>query len=148
MEEKLREAFASLGNSIASAIPKVCVGILLVTLGLVVAKLVEVALRAVLIRLRFDSLIEKARVTKPLQRIGLRQQLSLFIPKLAYFLVIFLLAKTASDAFGLVAISDAIGSCRASAFDPGHYSWPVCRADGNAGRRKRRKSILLGRWGN
>jgi small-conductance mechanosensitive channel len=83
---------------------------LLVALGLVVAKLVEVALRAALIRLRFDSLIEKARVTKALQRIGLRQQLSLFIPRLAYFLFIFLLAKTASDAFGLVAISDAIGT--------------------------------------
>jgi small-conductance mechanosensitive channel len=110
MKEQLLEAFAGLGNSVASAIPKACVGILLVTLGLVVAKLVEVALRAALIRLRIDSLIEKAHVTKALQRIGLRQQLSLFIPKLAYFLVIFLLAKTASDAFGLIAISDAIGT--------------------------------------
>jgi len=110
MEEKLREAFDRLGNSIASAIPKVCVGILLVTLGLVVAKLVEVALRATLLRARFDSLIEKAHVAKALQRIGLRQQLSLFIPKLAYFLVIFLSAKTASDAFGLVAVSNVIGT--------------------------------------
>jgi hypothetical protein len=38
---KLLEAFANLGNSIITALPKVAVGILLVILGLVVAKLVE-----------------------------------------------------------------------------------------------------------
>jgi small-conductance mechanosensitive channel len=109
MEQKLLEAFAGLGNLIASAIPKVCVGILLIILGLLVAKLLEVALRTMLIRARFDSLIEKAGVARALQRIGIRQQSSLFFPKLAYFLVIVLLARTASDALGLVAISSAIG---------------------------------------
>lgn len=110
MEKKLLEAFAGLGNSIAEAIPKIGVGILLIVLGLTVAKLIEVALRIMLTRIRFDSLIEKSGVDKALQRIGLRQQLNLFLPKLAYFLVIFLLAKTASDALGLAAISDAIGA--------------------------------------
>jgi small-conductance mechanosensitive channel len=110
MEEKLFKAFANLGSSVAAAIPKVALGILLIVLGLLLAKLVEVALRTMLVRIRFDSLVEKAGVDKALQRIGLRQQLNLFIPKLAYFLVIFLLAKTASDALGLVAISNAIGA--------------------------------------
>ena len=111
MEKKLFEAFAGLGNSIASAVPGVAVGILLIILGLVLAKLVEVALRTMLIRVHFDSLIEKAGVAKAIKRVGLRQQqLSLLFPKLAYFLVIFLLAKTASDAFGLIAISTAIGA--------------------------------------
>jgi len=109
MEQKLLEAFAGLGNLIASGIPKVCVGILLIILGLLVAKLLEVALRTMLIRARFDSLIEKAGVARALKRIGIRQQSSLFFPKLAYFLVIVLLARTASDALGLVAISSAIG---------------------------------------
>ena len=110
MEEQLIRAFVGLGNSIVSAIPKVSVGILLVILGLALAKLVQVVLHAMLMRLRFDSLIQKAGVSKALGRIGLRQHLSLLIPKLAYFLVIFLLAKTASDAFGLAAISNAIGA--------------------------------------
>ena len=107
--KKLLEAFAGLDNSIASTIPKVCDGILLIILGLLVAKLLEVALRAMLIRARFDSLIEKAGVARALKGIGIRQQSSLFFPKLAYFLVIILLARTASDASGLVAISSAIG---------------------------------------
>jgi small-conductance mechanosensitive channel len=110
MEKKLLEAFSGLGKSVLTALPKVAVGILLVILALVVAKLVEVILRAILIRLRFDSLIGKAGVDKTLQRIGLRQPLTLFLPKLAYFLIIFVLAQTASDALGLVAISNAIGA--------------------------------------
>lgn len=110
MEEKLLEAFAGLGNSIATAMPKIAVGILLIVAGLIVAKLVEVVLRTMLVRIRFDRLMEKSGVDKALQRIGLRQQLNVFLPKLAYFLVIFLLAKTASDALGLIAISNAIGA--------------------------------------
>jgi hypothetical protein len=110
MEKNLLDAFAALGNSIALAIPKIAVGILLIILGLVVAKLVEVALRTILIRVRFDSLMERASVAEALRRIGLRQQLSILLPNLGYFLVIVLLAKTASDALGLNAISDAIGS--------------------------------------
>src|ERR1700733_13735977 len=110
MEEQLIRSFVSLGNSIVSAIPRVSVGILLVILGLAVAKLVEVVLRTMLVRLRFDSLIQRAGVARALGRIGMRQHLSLFLPKLAYFLVVFLLAKTASDAFGLAAISNAIGA--------------------------------------
>jgi hypothetical protein len=110
MKEKLLNAFAGLGNSVLAAIPKVAVGLLLVVLGLMAAKLIEVVLRTMLVRVRFDKLVEKTGIDKALQRIGLRQQLNLFLPKLAYFLVLFLLAKTASDALGLAAISNAIGA--------------------------------------
>jgi hypothetical protein len=156
MEKKFLEAFVGLANSIASAIPKVALGILLFILGLGIAKLVEVALRAALIRVRLDSLIEKARVTKALQRIGLRQQLSLFIPKLAYFLIIFLLAKTASDALGLVAISDAIGTLLSYLpnilaallllildITVGQFAGQMATQAAES-----EESILLGRWGN
>ncbi len=110
MKEKLLASFGNLVSSVIAATPKVVVGILLIVVGLAVAKLVEVVLRMILMRVRFDTLIEKAGVDKALQRIGLRQQLNLFIPRLVYFLIIFLLAKTASDALGLVAISNAIGA--------------------------------------
>src|ERR1700692_1714718 len=110
MKEKLFSAFASLGTAVFAAIPKVAVGLLLLVLGLLAAKLIEVVLRTMLVRLRFDKLVEKAGIDQALKRIGLRQQLNLFLPKLAYFLVLFLLAKTASDALGLVAVSNAIGA--------------------------------------
>jgi len=110
VEKKLLDSFAALGNSIASAIPKIAIGILLIIVGLIFAKLIEAALRTMLIRVRFDSLMEKAGFTKAFKRIGLSQQLSLLLPKLAYFLIVLLLAKTASDAVGLIAISNAIGA--------------------------------------
>jgi hypothetical protein len=97
-------------NSIIAAAPKVVVGILLIVAGLVVAKLVEIALRVLLVKIRFDNLLEKAGIDRALQRIGLRQQLNVFLPRLVYFLVVFLLAKTATDALGLVAISGAIAA--------------------------------------
>jgi hypothetical protein len=110
LKEKLLQSFENLINSVITATPKVLVGIVLIVVGLAIAKLVEVVLRLILVRVRFDKLVEKAGVDKALQSIGLRQQLNLFIPRLAYFLVIFLLARTASDALGLVAISSAIGA--------------------------------------
>ena len=110
MQEKLYRAFANLADSFAAAAPKVAMGILLVILGFAAAKVIEVVLRYLLTRVRFDSLMERAGIDRALQRIGLRQQLNLFIPRLVYFLVLFVLAKTVADALGLIAISSAIGA--------------------------------------
>lgn len=107
---KLTQAFQSLIDSTIAAAPRVAVGLILVILGLVVAKVVEVSLRFVLTRIRFDSLMERAGIDKAMQRIGVRQQLNSFIPRLVYFLILFVLAKTGADALGLAAISDAIGA--------------------------------------
>jgi small-conductance mechanosensitive channel len=108
--QKLAQAFQGLLDSIIAAAPKVAVGLMLVVLGFLVAKAIEVVLRFVLTRVRFDSLMEKAGIDKMLQRVGVRQQLNLFLPRLVYFLTLFILAKTAADAMGLLAISDAIGA--------------------------------------
>lgn len=110
MQQKLVQAFGHLADSVIAAAPKVAVGIVLVILGFTVAKLIEVVLRFMLTRIRFDKLMERAGIDKALQRIGLRQQLNVFIPRLTYFLVLFVLAKTGADALGLIAISSAIGA--------------------------------------
>jgi len=110
VKEKLFQAFGGLVDSTIAGAPRVAVGILLAISGLVAAKVIELVLRFTLTRVRFDKLLERAGVDKMLQRIGIRQQLNLFIPRLVYFLVLFVLARTASDALGLVAISSAIGA--------------------------------------
>ena len=110
MKEKLFESFQHLFEEIVSAAPKVAIGILLIVGALVLAKAAEVVLRVLLTRLRFDSLIERVGVDRALQRIGLRQQLNLFIPRLVYFLILFLLAQTAADALGLTAVSNAFAA--------------------------------------
>lgn len=110
MTEKLLESFNHLLDSIVVSAPRIAVGIVLVILAFVVAKLIEISLRFILTRLRFDSLVEKTGVDRALFRIGLRQKLNVFIPRLVYFLVLLMLAKTAADALSLVAVSGAIGA--------------------------------------
>jgi hypothetical protein len=110
VEQKLLQSFGSLADSVAAGAPKFAIGVLLVIAGFITAKLIEVVLRYMLTRVRFDRLMEKAGIDRALQRIGLRQELNLFIPRLVYFLILFMLAKTGADAFGLIAISSAIGA--------------------------------------
>jgi hypothetical protein len=68
MTEKLLESFRHLLDSIIAAAPKVAVGILLVVVGLALAKFVEIVLCLILVRMRFDRLVEKAGVDKALQK--------------------------------------------------------------------------------
>jgi small-conductance mechanosensitive channel len=110
VKDRIIESFQGLLDSVVAATPKVVTGIVLLILAVVVAKIVEKLLRAVLVRVKFDSLLAKAGVDKALQRIGIRQQLNQFIPRVVYFLLLLLFAKTVSDAVGLVAVSDAFGA--------------------------------------
>jgi hypothetical protein len=67
----------------------------------VTAKLVERVLRALLVRVRFDSILEQAGIDKSLHRFGIRQSLKVVLPRFAYFLLLFLFAlfaRTAADA--------------------------------------------------
>lgn len=110
MKEKLLQSFWNLADSIVAAAPKVALGIVLVIAAVLVAKLIEVVLRYVLTKIHFDALVGTVGIDRSLQRLGLRQELTVVIPRLTYFLVLMLLAKTAVDALGLVAISNAIGA--------------------------------------
>jgi len=110
MREALLQIALDLQQTVVSAVPRVLTGIVVLIAMLLAAKLVERVLRVLLTRLRFDSLLEQAGVDKSLHRMGIRQSLNVVLPRLAYFLLLFLFARTAADAFGLTAISEAIAS--------------------------------------
>jgi small-conductance mechanosensitive channel len=110
VERQLIEAFTSLGRSIVAAIPKISIGLVLVVVGLLVAKAAQAGVRTMLIRLRFDDLMRKTGISSVLKRIGLNQHLSVFLPRLTYLLVLILLAKTVSDALRLTTISNTLGA--------------------------------------
>ena len=110
MKEKLALAFGGLVDSTIAAVPKVVVGILLIIAAILIAKIIEKLLRYALMKVRFDELIGKAGIDQTLQRLGIRQELTILFPRLAYFLVLMILARTAGDALGIVAISGAIGA--------------------------------------
>jgi len=110
MQQQLLDSFRELQATVVTAVPRILVGLVLLVILVLVAKLVERVLRAVLVRLRFDSLLEQVGVDKVLHRLGLRHSLNLVVPRLAYFLLLFLFARTAADALGLTAVSEAIAS--------------------------------------
>ena len=110
MKDRLIESFRELSDAVIDAAPEFLIGILLLIVGVIVAKIIEKILRMILVRLKFDSLVEKTGIDQTLQKIGIRQQLNLFVPRLVYFLLLFLLAKTVADALGLAAVSDAFSA--------------------------------------
>lgn len=110
MKEKLFESFQGLVNMVVGAAPKVVLGLILLFASILAAKAVEKVLRIFLVRVRLDNLVQQAGLDKTLQRIGIRQKLDFFIPRLVYYLILCLLAKTLADSLGLIAISDALGA--------------------------------------
>lgn len=108
--QKLYDSLAGLVDSVIAAAPNILLGLVLVVVAVLVAKIVEKVLRLILVRVKFDELIQRVGIDKTLQKMGIRQQLNLVLPRLVYFLLLLLFAKTAADAFGLVAISEAMGA--------------------------------------
>ncbi len=110
MQQQLIQMFRDLQQTVVQVVPRVLIGIVIVIGLVLVARLVERLLRMILVRMRFDSLLEHAGIDKVLHRVGIRQSLNVVLPRLAYFLLLFLFARTAADAFGLTAISEAIAA--------------------------------------
>ena len=90
-----------------SALPRVLAGLAIILVMVIAAKVVERILRAVLVRLRFDSLLQQAGIDKTLHRIGLRESINVVLPRLLYFLLLCLIARIGADLLGLQAVSDA-----------------------------------------
>ena len=110
MKDQLIAAMNDLGLLIVEKTPQVLMGIGLVLLAFIVAKVIEKILRIIIVRIKLDALVKRAGIDQTLQRVGIRQELNRFLPRLAYFLILFLLGRTAADALGLTAISDAFGA--------------------------------------
>jgi small-conductance mechanosensitive channel len=108
--QQLLRVFSDLQQTFIDAAPRVVTGIIVLALLILIAKIVEWVLRAALLRLRFDALLAQAGIDRTLHRLGIRQSLSQVLPRFAYFLLLCLFARTAADAFGLTAISEAISA--------------------------------------
>lgn len=110
IRDQLVAMYQSMIESLISWIPNALLALVLVVVALLAAKIIERILRAAMERLRFDSLVARVGVDQALQRIGVRESLNKVVPRIIYYLLLILFAKTAADSMGLVAISDAIGA--------------------------------------
>lgn len=105
---QLGDVFSGMVTSVIEATPRVLSAIVLLLVMLIAAKIVERVLRFLLARLKIDTLVAHAGIDQVLKRMGIRQSLERFVPRLAYFLLLLLFAQVAAQTFGLNAISNAI----------------------------------------
>ncbi len=110
IKNELIETYQELLSSVIGAAPGVLTGLILLIVALVVSKLVERLLRGFLSRVGIDSLAQKLGLSQAVGQIGIRQPMSQLLPRLIYFLLLFLFARTAADGLGLTAVSQALGS--------------------------------------
>jgi len=108
--DRIVEALRSLVDRAVLWIPDLVVGAILALVALVVAKVIELVFRVVLARVRLDRLLARAGVDQTLHGFGVRQSLNEFLPRVVYFLILFLFVRTGAQVLGLDAISDAIGA--------------------------------------
>jgi small-conductance mechanosensitive channel len=110
VKTQLIQTYQNLVGDLIGAAPKIISGMILVLLAWMVAKLVEKFVRLMMIRTNFDSVLGKIGIDTAIQQLGLRKSLSDVIPRVVYFLLLFLFARSLADTVGLTAISEAIGS--------------------------------------
>jgi hypothetical protein len=89
------------------SIPRVVSGIVIIAVMVIVARIIERIARTLLVRVRFDAVLQQAGIDKTLHRIGLRESINVLLPRLIYFLLLCLIARIGADLLGLQAVSDA-----------------------------------------
>ncbi len=108
VKAQLLKIYENMIESVTSAAPRVITGIVVIILALIGAKIIERILRAVLSRIKFDAMLGRVGIDKMLQKVGITQALSAFLPRVVYYILLFLFAQAITEAMGLKAISDAI----------------------------------------
>jgi hypothetical protein len=108
--EQLLAVYGNLTHTLVSSAPRVVLGAALVALTLVVAKIIERVLRSVLVGVHLDAGLQQIGLDKTLGRLGVKQPPSLIVPRLAYFLVLVLVAQAAADFLGMASLSRGIAA--------------------------------------
>ena len=108
MSDQLRALFDQLVADAFAWAPRLVVMLILIIVGLIVAWTVERITRAALTRLKFDKLLARSGIDQALLRVGVRTPIDDVVPRIVFYVVLFLFARAAADVLGLVAISEAI----------------------------------------
>ena len=108
--QQLTDAWNQLLTSVVQWTPRVVVGLVLVVVAIVTAKIIARLLRSFLRRIDLDALLGRIGARDALSRLGVSQSLNDVLPRIVYYLLLILFARTGADAMGLTAISSAIGT--------------------------------------
>ena len=104
------DVLGNLASAIAEFVPRAFTGLVVVLLGILLAKIVEKAIRSAFEKFRIDDLLERVGLKDILGRLGLRQPPGQVLARMVYWMLVLLFTQSAAQAVGLVAISDAINA--------------------------------------
>ncbi len=109
IRQQLTETWEQIVTGTVDFAPKILTALILIVVAFLIAKIIAWVLGIVLRRVHFDTLIERVGLTAALKQIGITAKPSSLIPKIAYYLLLFLFARTLADGLGLEPISQALG---------------------------------------
>ncbi|MEZ4388892.1 MAG: hypothetical protein R3D98_15210 [Candidatus Krumholzibacteriia bacterium] len=95
---------------VADMVPRFLVAIVVILLGLLVAKIAEKTIKVLFERLKIDALLDRTGFTGALRRLGLTGSPGRLLARTVYFLLIILFTQSVCRAVGLDVIADAIGA--------------------------------------
>ena len=98
-EGSIQQTFDDLG----AFLPNLVGALLIFFIGWFIAKLIFKAARKLLTRMNFDALVDKSGIGGPLERAGFADS-GLFLAKLVYWLIMFIVIKMAVEALGIEAL--------------------------------------------
>ncbi len=86
-------------SDVATFVPKLVIFLLVLVIGMFIAKWIRRAVVAVLQRIKFDSYIDRAGIGAPLERAGFADS-GRFVAQIIYYLIALLVLKLALSSFG------------------------------------------------
>ncbi|MGK9063955.1 mechanosensitive ion channel family protein [Stutzerimonas chloritidismutans] len=103
--QSLFGAMSALWTPIAAFIPRLFGALLVLAIGLVVAKILDALLSKLLAKVGLDRLVAGTGVTKLLVRAGIRLPVSALIGKIVYWFVLLVFLVSAAESLGLARVS-------------------------------------------
>lgn len=102
---KLKEAFMEMADGAINALPNLVIAVVLLFVGLVVAKVIRSVLTGTFKKIKLDDLFEKMGLTEIFSKIGLKAGPSSTIPKILYWLILLVFVRVAADKAGIQEVS-------------------------------------------
>lgn len=102
------DIFRGLLDYVTDFVPRFLTALVIIFVGWVISKIIQRVFRALLSRIRFDSLLAKAGIVDSFRRIGLQEPPSSWVPRVTFWLLMVLFVRTAAQVIGLQEISHAI----------------------------------------
>lgn len=102
---KLKEAFLEMGDGAISALPNLVIAVVLLFVGMVIAKVTRAVLTSSFKKIKLDEVFEKIGIQELFSKVGLKTGPSVAIPKVLYWLILLAFVKVAADKAGIDDIS-------------------------------------------